>query len=36
MVEGVAGVGRLVGEIPLKRVLFGSYYPFYYFESVAS
>jgi len=33
MVEGVAGVGRLVHEIPLPRVLFGSYYPFFDFES---
>jgi len=33
MVEGIAGVGRLVHEIPLRRVLFGSYYPFFYFES---
>ena len=33
MVEGVAGVGRLVPEIPLSRVLFGSYYPFFNFES---
>ena len=33
MVEGIAGVGRLVHEIPLPRVLFGSYYPFFYFES---
>jgi predicted TIM-barrel fold metal-dependent hydrolase len=33
MVEGIAGVGRLVHLIPLPRVLFGSYYPFFYFES---
>ncbi len=33
MVEGIAGVGCLVHEIPLPRVLFGSYYPFFYFES---
>jgi predicted TIM-barrel fold metal-dependent hydrolase len=33
MVEGVAGVGRIVHEIPLSRVLFGSYFPFFYFES---
>lgn len=33
MVEGVAGIGRLVQEIPLSRVLFGSYYPFFDFES---
>jgi predicted TIM-barrel fold metal-dependent hydrolase len=35
MVEGVAGVGRLVHEIPLSRVLFGSYYPFFNFESAS-
>ncbi len=33
MVEGIASVGRLVHEMPLTRVLFGSYYPFFYFES---
>jgi uncharacterized protein len=33
MVEGVAGLARLVRQIPLSRVLFGSYYPFFYFES---
>jgi predicted TIM-barrel fold metal-dependent hydrolase len=33
MVEGVAGVGRLVRDIPLSRLLFGSYYPFFDFES---
>jgi hypothetical protein len=33
MVEGVAGVGRYVREMPLSRVLFGSYYPFFNFES---
>ncbi|HEV2383249.1 MAG TPA: amidohydrolase family protein [Terriglobia bacterium] len=33
MVEGVAGVGRLIHDVPLSRVLFGSYYPFFYFES---
>jgi predicted TIM-barrel fold metal-dependent hydrolase len=32
-VEGVAGVGRYVHEMPLSRVLFGSYYPFFDFES---
>ena len=35
MVEGVAGLARLVRQFPLSRVLFGSYYPFYYFESAA-
>lgn len=33
MVDGIAGVARLVHEFPLQRVLFGSYYPFFYFES---
>ncbi|HMD83400.1 MAG TPA: amidohydrolase family protein [Terriglobia bacterium] len=33
MVEGVAGVGRLVHESPPPRMLFGSYYPFFDFES---
>jgi len=33
MVEGVAGVARLVRQVPLSRLLFGSYYPFFYFES---
>ena len=33
MVESVAGVARLVQDIPLVRVFFGSYYPFFDFES---
>jgi predicted TIM-barrel fold metal-dependent hydrolase len=33
MVEGVAGLARLVRQVPISRVLFGSYYPFFYFES---
>ena len=33
MVEGVAGVARFIQAVPLPRVLFGSYYPFYDFES---
>ena len=33
MVEGVGGLARLVRQVPLSRVLFGSYYPFFYFES---
>ena len=32
-VEGVAGVGRVARELPLSRVLFGSYSPFFDFES---
>jgi predicted TIM-barrel fold metal-dependent hydrolase len=33
MVERVAGLARYVRNIPLSRVLFGSYYPFFDFES---
>jgi len=33
MVERVGGVGRFVHNFPPQRVLFGSYYPFFYFES---
>ena len=33
MVEGVAGVARLITETSPSRVLFGSHYPFYRFES---
>jgi uncharacterized protein len=33
MLEGVAGVGKLLGEIEPARLLFGSHAPFFYFES---
>ena len=33
MVERVAGLARYVQNIPLPRVLFGSYYPYFDFES---
>jgi uncharacterized protein len=33
MVEGIEGVGRLVNQVSLQKVLFGSHYPFFYFES---
>jgi predicted TIM-barrel fold metal-dependent hydrolase len=32
-VEGVGGVGNLLKQIPPERVVFGSYAPFFYFES---
>lgn len=35
MLEGVDGVANLIKQIPLERVLFGSYAPFFYFESAA-
>jgi predicted TIM-barrel fold metal-dependent hydrolase len=33
MLEGVGGVAGLLDQLPPDRVLFGSYAPFFYFES---
>jgi predicted TIM-barrel fold metal-dependent hydrolase len=33
MVEGTGGVARLIAETSPSRVVFGSHYPFFYFES---
>ncbi len=33
MQEGVGGIEQLLKSAPLERVLFGSYFPFFYFES---
>jgi len=32
-IEGIGGVARLVEQVSPARVVFGSYYPFFYFES---
>jgi uncharacterized protein len=35
MVEGVEGVGALMRDLPRGRVVFGSHFPLFYFESAA-
>lgn len=31
--ESVGGVQKLIAQVTLERILFGSYFPFFYFES---
>jgi len=33
MLEGVAGVAKLAGQVTAERIVFGSHYPFFHFES---
>jgi predicted TIM-barrel fold metal-dependent hydrolase len=33
MLEGVAGIEKLLSHVPLARVLFGSYFPFFAWEA---
>jgi hypothetical protein len=35
MVEGVGGVGALASDVSPQRVVFGSHFPFFYFQSAA-
>ena len=31
--EGAGGICRLLDDVPIDKMVFGSYAPFYYFES---
>jgi predicted TIM-barrel fold metal-dependent hydrolase len=33
MLESVGGVAKLLDHVPAERVLYGSYFPFFYWES---
>jgi len=33
MLEGAAGITKLLKSMPMNRILFGSYFPFYYWQS---
>ena len=35
MVDGIEGLARLAKHVPISRILFGSHYPFFSFESAA-
>src|SRR5262249_6017597 len=32
-VEGISGIAKLLETVPAERLLFGSHFPFFYFES---
>jgi predicted TIM-barrel fold metal-dependent hydrolase len=33
MLEGIGGIEKLLADVPLERVLFGSHAPSFYFEA---